>query len=195
MKIISDFDDVMFNNSKLKEIIIATLTKAGIPQDIGEQTYQKEKESGAFSLTKFLHSLVKDEAKISEMYEEIMGNCQDLVNMAVLDQVRSAGDNNVYIISEGDEAFQRDKISRSTGNIFPNITIVHGAKNRKVEEICRDFPKDDVIFVDDKQKYFDDIDMSMCPNLKTVLFTKYGLQMLKDEIESSVYNELNRKKH
>ena len=98
-----------------------------------------------------------------------------------------------YIVTNGDEEFQRDKIRRlGVDMLVKEVSVVTGSKKEKIEEICKAFLEEEVIFVDDKNKFFVDINMEECPNLKTVIYNEYGLENLKAGIEASRQQEQSR---
>ena len=189
IKIIFDFDDVLFHATKLfKEYIYKCLEKNGIAKDIAEDYYKKMERE--FSLKDFISELLAQEKinKIScdEIYEEIMSKCKDFVNIELLEIVKKLGKYNCYIVSKGDEGFQRDKIGRSgIESFFSEINIVSGTKKDAVEKICNENKDSQIIFTDDKVKFFEDIDMKKCNNLKTILFDKNGLENLISEINKN----------
>src|SRR3989344_5835061 len=70
--------------------------------------------------------------------------------------------------------------SKSTGleSFFSDIIIVAGSKKEAVEKICAKYKDEKVIFIDEKAKYFEDLDFVKYPNLKTVLYDEKGLEKL-----------------
>ena len=87
------------------------------------------------------------------------------------------------MVSYGEEEFQTTKIERSgIAPLFSEIIIVGGSKKEAVEKICEKYKNEEVIFIDDKAKHFEDLDFKKYPNLKTVL---YSGQNLEDIVKSS----------
>ena len=79
---------------------------------------------------------------------------------------------------------------------LPNQTAIVEfglAVNRKFKVNGED--REEVLFVDDKLSVINKIPVEQCPNLKTVLFSEYGLETLKAEIEDSLKNEAARELH
>lgn len=199
MKLILDFDDVLFNNTKgLKIKIFEVLARHGIVH--AESVYLRKREGDApFSLTSFLHEIIATQGVTGvneqELYEEICGSFPSLVNEPLLALIRDMkiGRDDCYIVTSGEKEYQHAKIEGSgIARIFNVARVVDHSKKTEVEKICRDFPEDEIIFVDDKDKFFRELDMEACPNLKTVLYNEHGLENLKAEIEESKRQESSR---
>ncbi len=179
MKFIFDFDEVLFDTKKLREIIVSKLSRHSISGDIIEEYFKKERWN-QFSLKKMLvHFSVTE-----DLYEEIMCECRNLKNKELLEMVQGIGKQNCFILSYGDKEFQLDKINRlNIRNLFSEIFINEtGNKNELIEKLCAKYKNEVVVFVDDKPKHFEDLDMEKCPNLKTILFDEHGLEKLRKVI-------------
>lgn len=190
MKLIVDFDDVLFDVSKLKERFFKVLKRHGVKHPEDEYTFER-KNDRPFSLRLFLERICREEGipetMVESMYQDIMSVCKDLNNLELLELLKEAGKENCYIVTSGDEEFQMDKITRTeVDQIAEEVSVVPGSKKAIVESICLRFPNEKVIFIDDKIKFFDDITMEKCPNLQTILFDKYGLQSVKDAMDEEV---------
>ncbi len=69
MKIISDFDDVIFNTKGLKEVIFSTLSHVGVSRRVSEERYQEFREAKKpFSLKEYLMEFAPDETLLAELY-------------------------------------------------------------------------------------------------------------------------------
>lgn len=190
VKIIFDFDDTLFDTKKLKENVYSYLEKEGISKNKSKK-YHKDIRSfdTSFSLKVFLYSIFKKEKKeifnIEKIYQNILKTCSNLVNKDVLEIAKNIGKENCYIVTDGDEEFQKDKIRNAGINsMFSQIIVVQGSKKKIIEEICIENKDKKIIFIDDKKKFFDDLDMKLCKNLKTILFTKNNISEIKKEIFS-----------
>ncbi len=202
MKLILDFDDVLFNAKELKEIIFTTLLSHGIQN--AQEFYGMARKSGEpFSLRRFLYHVINytrpndkhPGVDVDTLYNEVMSACSHLGNQELIALVKSIGKDNCYIVTNGDEEFQRDKIRRSGMDaLVKEVHVVSGSKKEKIAEICKAFPLEEVIFVDDKNKFFVELDMEECRNLKTVIYNENGLENLKAEIEASRQQEQNGEK-
>ena len=91
--------------------------------------------------------------------------------------IKKLGKENCYIVTLGNEEFQRDKIKRAgIESLFFKIVVVWGSKKEAVEKICAKHINEKVIFIDDKAKYFEDLDFKKYPNLKTILYNERGFE-------------------
>ncbi len=92
MKIIFDFDDVLFKNTpEFKERMFSVIEQAGIPRDQAEKRYLEVRDK-EFSLKNFLKELFGNE----DLYEKIMSVCPDLVDKKMADLARQTGKENCY---------------------------------------------------------------------------------------------------
>ncbi len=188
MKFIFDFDDVLFNNTKqFKPYMYTCLEKAGVPQDVAE-TYYKEVREKEFSLINFITTLLGrqniKQIKPENVYKEIMERSKDFINVQLIEFVKKLGKENCFIITNGEYQFNYDKVYGSGVNpLFNKIYIVPGSKKEVIYEICEKYKDEEVVFVDDKTKFIDDIELSKYPNLKTVLFDETSFEKLKNFIK------------
>lgn len=189
MKLILDFDDVLFNNTKqFKKHMFGCIEELGISRAVAE-AYYKETRGTDFSLKFFLSALFAREGIkiiVEDLYEKIMSKCEDFFNLEVLALARKMGKENCYLVTMGNGDFQKDKVERSGAeNLFAKIYAMPGSKREAIEEICADNKHEKIIFVDDKERFFEDLNMDKCKNLKTVLFDENGLIKLMEEIKQN----------
>jgi len=174
MKYIFDFDDVIFHTTKhRKEHMFKLIEEAGVSQKQIEKYYKIAREK-CFSLTHMLENFSINK----NLYEEIMSESKNFINKDIFEFIRKIGKNNCYIVTYGDAEFNKDKIVHSGAfDLFnpENVFIVQGSKNDILEKICAQYKNEEVYFIDDKQKHFDELDMKNCPNLKTILYTGQDL--------------------
>jgi HAD superfamily hydrolase (TIGR01509 family) len=168
MKYIFDFDGVLFDASKtFRRHIFKVLEQAGVSQNLVEQYLENERWN-CYSLNKMLKYFSVSE----NLYEEIMKIVPDLMNKELLKVIKEEGKNNCYLLSYGDKEYQTNKIKRAgVVNLFSKIIVVSGSKTEVIEELCALHKNENVVFVDDKKKHLDELDLAKCPNLKTILFT------------------------
>ena len=175
MKYIFDFDDTLFHTTRsLRERIYDIYAEKGITR-LQIDKYLDNNRHRPFSLKKLLlhFSLTPD------VYERMMTQIEEFINADVLDLVRRAGRENCFIVTMGDEEFQRDKIRRAgIEKYFQEIIVVWGTKKTAVESICEKFKDENVVFIDDKAKHLEDLDMKKYPNLKTILYTGQDVEPL-----------------
>ena len=165
------------------------LEQAGIPSSVAEQHYKEIRATRVpFSLKKFLSFVFTCEnltkVVVQDVYEKIMQICPSFLNSELLEIVRKLGKNNCYIVTNGDEDFQKDKIEKSgITPFFYEIYITPGNKKDIIEKICIKNKDEKIIFVDNKEEFFIDLNMNICKNLKTLLYDEQGLNKLKKEIQ------------
>ena len=192
MKIIVDFDDVLFKTKALKNHFFRILHNHDIAQV--EELYEEERKKDLpFSLKVFLEQVCYGfgDNFVVDIYEEIMVACKGMVNQELLHLLESVGYENCYIVTNGDEAFQKDKIFRAgIDKLIPRIIVVPGSKKKEVEKICKQFPEEKILFIDDKNKFFADIDMNLCTNLTTILYNEDGVAKTKVAIEEGLDKEI-----
>ena len=180
MKFIFDFDDVLFYNTKqLKERMYSILEREGVSRGDVE-AYYKTTDGVRF----WLKDMLTHFSLSQDLYKEVLEENKNFVNKDLVEIIKKLGKENCYIVTHGVESWQKDKIeSAGLEPLFTKIFIVSENKKNVVEEICKKHKDEKVVFVDDKVKYFEELDMSKCPNLKTILFDEHGLEKLKREIE------------
>jgi len=183
MKFIFDFDDVLVYTSigekNIRGHIYSALEKHGVSPALSREYVERERWN-LFSL----HKMLSHFSLSQDLYEEIMPGMKNFVNKKLIELVKKLGKENCFIVTYGDPDFQVDKIKRSgVSNLFSEIFPVIGIKNKPIEKICKKYPDEKIFFIDDKVKHFDDLNMSKCPNLKTILYDEQGLEKLKAEIK------------
>ena len=179
MKFIFDFDDTLFNNTtQFKEHMFICIEETGIARDVAEEYYRKVRWN-QFSLKNLLIHF-----HIENIYEKIMSECKNFVNKDLMDIVKKLGKENCCVVSNGEKEFQLDKINRSQiADFFQVIYTVPGSKKEVIEKICLENKNDLVVFVEDKPKFFEDLDMNVCQNLKTILYDAQGLNKVLDYLK------------
>jgi hypothetical protein len=197
MKVIFDFDDVLFNSKKFKKEMFQVFEDRGYGSV--SSFYEEWRTNGhPFSLLDFMTSIDPSlgENEKGYLYEEILSFCGGCINDGVFRIMNDLGKENCYIVTNGIEEFQMDKIRRSIGlGVAQKVEVVSGSKAEAVREICQEHKDEEVIFVDDKVLYLNNIHTEGCENLKTVLFNENGLENLKaeiDELRESEKMEVNK---
>lgn len=179
MKYIFDFDDVIFHTTKYRrERIFTLIEQAGISNEKIEE-YYKIARLNCFSLKNMLDHF---ELPVS-LYQKIISESKSFVNTEILKFILKLDKNDKYIVTYGDKKFNMEKLSHSgVFDLFlpQNIFIVQGSKKKIIESICVRHKKEKVIFIDDKEKEFIDLDLNKYPNLKTILYTGQKLDVQDD---------------
>lgn len=191
MKYIFDFDDVLLeNDSKFKRHMYLCLEDFGVPQGAPE-SYYKEMRGRQFLPKKFISDLFTDtgiNVNIEVAYNKILSEIKFYLNVEMLKIIKKLGKNNCYLVTQGYEEFQWDKIDKSNiKDLFCEVFVVPESKKVVIENICSKNRAEEVVFVDDRQKFFDELDFKKCPNLKTILYDKNGFDKFKTEIEINTY--------
>lgn len=183
MKLILDFDDTIFNTKAFKSHIFEVLETQGVSG--ADILYEKDREQGVlFSLVNFLKKLHN-----GDLYPSIMKDAKKYVNGGMLDILKSVSKDNCYIVTYGDDMFQRDKIRESGIESMVNkVFVVNGSKKKIVESLVNRFSSESVIFVDDKKKFLLDIDLDVHRNLQLFHFTYKKIDILKSEIQKVINN-------
>jgi len=172
MKFIFDFDDVLFHNTKLfKEHMYMSLEKTGIPRNTAEE-YYKTVRVNRFWLKDFLHHFSLEKS----MYEKLLNESKNFTNKELVTLMKKLGRENCYIVTHGNEEYQRDKIRKAgIESFFSEIIVVQENKKEAVEKICAKHKDEKVIFIDDKAHHFENLDFKKYPNLTTILYTGQDL--------------------
>lgn len=190
MKLILDFDDVIFNAQAFKDLMFFFLKERGIHN--GEDIYKEMRKDGRiFSVAKYLERLHIPESEREEVYEGIMTPAQWLVKEDVLSIVALVEKEDLFIVSHGDEGFQRDKIERSLGDrvLQSHVVIVNTTKKHEIQHICELYKDEEVVFVDDKTLFLDDLPLKDIPNLTVVLFDNDGMTALMKALQEAKERE------
>lgn len=175
MKFIFDFDGVLLNTKQFIKHICVRMEEAGVSEKEVKEYYGKVGGT-QFSLKKMLAHF-----SISEnLNKEILSKGRSFINEELLTIIKNLGKENCYMVTHANREWQLDKI-KHTGiePFFSGIEVVSESKKEAVEKICEGYRNEPVIFVDDKEKYFEDLDFVKYPNLKTILYDDQGLEKLK----------------
>lgn len=192
MKVIFDFDDVIFDARQFKEFVFRSFEKRGY-ENIRTAYEAVRTQNKPFSLKEFITHVTFDSSleNVEAIYDEIMSMCPHMLNQQVVLLMKSLGKENCYIVTNGDTEFQLEKIQRSlTSSLVEEIVVVSGSKADEIKKFCHKHQEEEVIFVDDKELFINDLFFDECPNLKTVLFNEHGLENLEAKIEESRNNEM-----
>ncbi len=182
MQYIFDFDDVLFNNTaQFKKHMFRLIAQVGVPEDVAKAYYLEVREK-EFSLKNFIITLfVRYDIRysVNDIYEKIIQECSKFVNTELIKEVKKIGKDNCYIITNGEQEFNSDKLKFSgIGHLFKEIYIVPGSKKEIINKICDENKNEQVVFIDDKPRFFEDLDFAKYPNLKTILYTGQDLSSI-----------------
>ena len=181
MKYIFDFDDVIFYTTRnRKEHMFRVVEEAGVPLVKIEEYYRVERVN-LFSLKKMLQHFSLPE----DLYQKIMSKSKKFVNTDVFEFIKKIDKDDKYLVTYGDSEFNMEKLVHSgVKDLFypENIFIVQGSKKEVLENICANHKDEEVVFIDDKEKEFKDLDFQKSPNLKTILYTGQRLDDVKETL-------------
>lgn len=186
MKLVLDFDGVLFNTPKMREHFTHILERKGVDPRMTELLYMKHRETGIpFSLKRFLWTVaVRTEVRsITEagVYEEILKACSSFTNKELVTLAESIGRENIFILTNGDKEYQMEKIQRTVGIDFAReVIVVPGSKKKELEVLCDRFAQEPIIFVEDQPKFL--ADLTPRKNLETILFGLAGIQDVREAI-------------
>lgn len=190
MKIIFDFDDVLFDTELFKEKIFSGLSRFNIDEDILKTLYQKHRK--VFNIKKFYEEVINlskisiNEKEIDEVSDCILKDLTGYVDERLINLILSLGKENCFILSAGNESFQKHKIHSSgvIDVIYSEQTIiVEDDKKESLKNICNLYPKESIIFIDDKKRYIEDAVSLKIPNLFPVLYDEKGFDALNEVIK------------
>lgn len=174
-KYVFDFDDVLFfNTEKFKKHMYKCFKDISVQYDTVKKYYKIEKEKG-WVLRNLVKSVLEGEnitsVSAEELTEKIMSECKNYINYDLIDRIRQLDAENCYMVTHGVQEYQIEKVNR-TGlkPLFTQISVVQETKKGPVEMICEQFKDEEVVFVDDKEKGFADLDFEKYPNLRKVLY-------------------------
>ncbi|MCF7834050.1 MAG: HAD hydrolase-like protein [Candidatus Pacebacteria bacterium] len=189
MKFIFDFDDTLFlNTEKFKKKMFSVLETKGVPYSFALEKY-KEKRAKEFSLKEFIAKCFEQKTipatEILSTYEDIMSECKEYVDQNLLAIVHQAGKENCFIVTNGDKEFQEDKIKRSgVAPLFQSIHIVPESKKEIIEKICSTGNEnEEILFIENREHFFADLNTKKYPNLHLILYDKDGLAKVQKFLE------------
>lgn len=174
-KYIFDFDDVLFHNTALfKKHMYRCFEEVGVSFETVRKYYPAEIAKG-FIMRNLVASVLHGENITSispaELTQKIMQECKNFVNQELIAKIKILGAENCFIVTHGEPEFQHDKIERAgIRPLFSEIHAIQNTKKDKVEGICQRFKSDEIVFVDDREKRFADLDFNKYPNLRVVLY-------------------------
>ncbi|MBI2630959.1 HAD hydrolase-like protein [Candidatus Nomurabacteria bacterium] len=180
MKYIFDFDDVLFNNTaQFKVHMFSILAEAGVPEKSARAHYLEVREK-EFSLRNFIQTLFTKynlRYSVDVVYQQIMEQTPNFLNTELVELIKKIGKENCYLVTNGDQEFNNDKVKYSgTSDLFKKIYIVPGTKKEVIRKICEENKTEEILFLEDKQKFIDDLEIEKHPNLRTILYTGQNLE-------------------
>lgn len=197
MKIIFDFDDVLFDNVSFKKKVFSYFEKYGLSSEVCESLYKKHR--AYFSLRKLYDEVsiytgkTFSQNEFAIFREYTFSNFDTYLNSNLVAIIEKVGKENCFILTAGDAQFQNEKIIESgliTHIHKEHILIVKDDKKESLLSLCT-LHKDEIfVFVDDKEKHIQGaIDLHLS-NLHVVLYDSNGFTRLTNIIDSQIESGL-----
>jgi FMN phosphatase YigB (HAD superfamily) len=185
MKIFIDFDDVIFNTKKLKEDLINIYSRGGVSKKQFMETYldfPKERKGIIFriydpydQMKKIRNSLGIDTQGIERDFLKIVSQARKYIFKDTTEFLKKFKRNDLYILSYGDNKFQRNKIKNSgVRGYFKKVIITDKMKSFSILETIKKEKinkKDKIYFIDDREKFISDVKNNI-PGAVTILIRR-----------------------
>jgi hypothetical protein len=189
MKIIFDFDDVIFDSHAFKQKIFSGLVSSGIPSDIIKDLYISHRSS--FSpYTLYKDAVEKSGLKISDKslrgaVNALVKDVDSYIDTRIVTLITTIGKEHCFVVTAGDKDFQKLKVEASLGGVVipEHCFFVEYKKSEALQKICEQYPDEPVIFVDDKSRYMDEAHSLHIKNLHPVLYRHDGFEQLSQKIK------------
>lgn len=189
MKIIFDFDDVIFDSNAFKQRIFSGLVSSGIPSDVIKDLYIGHRATFSPAVL-YREAVEKNGLKISEKsinnaVNNLVQNIDSYIDHRIISLIDSFGKENCFIVTAGDKDFQKMKVSASLSDVVfdEHCFFVEKKKSEVLKSICEKYKDEPVIFVDDKSRYMDEANSLNIQNLHPVLYRHDGFDVLSLKIK------------
>jgi FMN phosphatase YigB (HAD superfamily) len=169
VKIILDFDDVLFNTKEFRSDLKNIFLKNGVPKKVFEKCYYgstkiTKRKLEKYDVIKHIQAIEKEMGiKADNIKKEINGlikNCQKYIFNDSIVFLNYFSKKNIFLISYTNTRFQNRKISRSgIKKFFRKAILTDGLKSEGIKKIKKDLkPKKELIyFLDDRVEQIEDI--------------------------------------
>lgn len=158
MDIFLDFDNVIFNTPKFKHALIKAFKDGGMAIKDFERTYVAAKNGGPYSPARHLRLLIRGECindarRVKAGIARLISDASPFVFRDAYTFFARHGRKNLQLISFGDPAFQKKKITGSrVKKYFAKIIVTEGDKGKEIARVMRARVKarqNAVVFIDD----------------------------------------------
>lgn len=103
------------------------------------------------------------------------------IDIKLIHTVKLFGKENCIILTHGSKKWQMDKIVNSgIAENFSKILVVYQNKKEELKKLCSEFKNEQILFIDNDDKYFQDLNSQEFLNLKTLLYIGQDLNYLAD---------------
>jgi len=195
MKIVSDFNGVIFNNLALHEHYIKFLEHKGIDSRLTELVYMKHSETGIpFSLRRFLWTLgIRADVRSvldPHVYDEILLGCKRFLNSDVLEVFSSINKKDIILLTKGDKEYELDKISKSVGNDFAGeVILLTDGKKEILRHISDTHKNETIIVVDSDLTLMSDEQLKRNKNIIVIPFSRHAINDFSNVIQKYRFEE------
>jgi FMN phosphatase YigB (HAD superfamily) len=198
MRLVLDFDDVIFDAKKFKEKrFFGALASYGISKKEFSEDYARERVGrGAYIFSQHLEKIrQRTGAQFSteRVLRELTATGDKFLNPHILRLIQSVGKKNVTIITQGERMWQEAKVTGS--RIHKSVTeVIFTGKGEKKEttlrKICAQHPTEAVIFIDDSFEHF--IQKRKPSNLLQLFLPKKGDATTAQQVQDAPVMMISR---
>ena len=183
MKIFIDFDDALFNTKQLVVDIKSIFEKNGVSEEIFKKYYkdpETEKNKGVVKYNPYkqiekIKAQGFDTVKIEKELPKLLKDTSRYLFKDGIRFLEELKEEELYIVSYGDEQYQREKINNSgISGYFKKILIIDVSKAVAIRKILKNKSiksGEALIFIDDREKFLKDIKKSY-PGMVTFLLKR-----------------------
>jgi FMN phosphatase YigB (HAD superfamily) len=191
MKIILDFDDVLFNTKEFRSDLKNIFLKNGVPKKVFERCYYgsakiTKRKLEKYDVIRHIQAIEKEMGiradNIKKGIDGLIKNCQKYIFNDSIVFLNSFSKKNLFLISYTNTRFQNSKISKSgIKNFFRKIILTEGLKSEGIKKLKKDLElkREAIYFLDDRVEQIEDIKKNY-PRVTTI-FVKRGEGRYKDK--------------
>jgi FMN phosphatase YigB (HAD superfamily) len=179
MKILIDFDDVIFNTKQFREDLISVFLESGISKEAYDESYYDPSDDRIVKTYDPRAQIERLDGKFDVNAEKLLNDINAFMKSAekyvfedVVSFIEFFGKDNAYVISFGDIAFQEEKVNNSgIRRIVKGVTITDKLKAVAVSRMMEEkdeFPDKKIFFLDDRVEQIHDVKEKF-PGIMTIL--------------------------
>lgn len=167
MKIFIDFDGVIFDAEKFKKTLARICRDHGISRKDFLHTYEAlKKEGGVYTVVRHVRALAKHTGatmRKKELHAAIDRYMSDLRQYVFKDALRffdRMRAHELYLLSFGDPAFQKQKIHGSgVKYYFKRVIVTRGNKGKEISALRtkKGVSNERIVFIDDSEKHLREV--------------------------------------
>lgn len=160
MKIIFDFDDVIFNTKRYKtKKLFPLLVKHGVSALVFKKSYEMRRSQESIYDLKLHLDELKRKHKLPvttpSLFKEATSELATFLHKNILSYIKTLTPKDVGIITKGEETFQRAKL-KGSGILkhVGGVTITEKGKQPLLRAYCKKHTKEVVMYVDNLHENF-----------------------------------------